>query len=66
MRNRGASGTQAFVKPVEAVFAYVAAQGNHANAAQQEVEQSAVRPSDVGFMALGTFNSHRWQSPVNL
>jgi hypothetical protein len=48
------------------MLADVAAQGHHANAAQQEIKQSVMRPPDVAFMALWAFNSHSWQSPENL
>jgi len=60
------SGADAFAKPEEAMFADVAAQGHHADAAQQKIKQSMMRPPDVAFMALRAFNSHSWQSPENL
>jgi len=66
MPNGSGSGSQASAEPVEAMFAEVAAQRHHADAAKQDVEQSAMRPPDVGFMALWTSNSHSWQSPENL
>jgi hypothetical protein len=48
------------------MLADVAAQGHHADAAQQEIKQSVMRPTDVAFMTLRAFNSHSWQSPENL
>jgi hypothetical protein len=57
---------QALAKAVEAVFADLAAQGHHADDAQQNVEQPVMRPPDIGFMALWTCDSHSWQSPENL
>jgi hypothetical protein len=60
------SRSDAFAKPEEAMLADIAPQGHHANAAQQEIIQSVMRPPDVAFMALRAFNSHSWQSPVNL
>ena len=64
--NGSGSATQALAEPEEAVFADVAAQGHHADAPQQEVEESAMRPPDVAFMTLWASNSHSWQSPENL
>jgi hypothetical protein len=60
-RNRSAS--QASAKPVEAVLADVAAQWDHADAAKDKIDQSAMRPPYVVFMALWTFNCHSWQAP---
>jgi hypothetical protein len=66
MPHGSGSGPQALAEPEEAMFAKVAAQGHHADAAQKKVQQSVVRPPDVGFMALWAFNSHSGQSPENL
>ncbi len=65
-RHGSGSGAEALAEPEEAVFADVAAQGHHADAPQQEVEQSAMRPPDVAFMTLWASNSHSRQSPENL
>jgi hypothetical protein len=54
MQNGSGSGTNASAKPEEAMFADVAAQGHHADAFQQEVEQSAMRPPNALFTALWT------------
>ena len=61
--NAGRSESQASAEPVEAVLADVAAQRNHADAAQYKIDQPAMRPPYVGLTALWTFNSHGWQSP---
>jgi hypothetical protein len=66
MRPGNKSGSDAFAEPEEAMLADVAAQGHHADAAQQKIKQSMMRPPDVAFMALRAFNSHNWQSPENL
>ena len=65
-RHGSGSGAEALAEPEEAVFADVAAQGHHADAPQQDVEESAMRPPDVAFMTLWASNSHSWQSPENL
>jgi hypothetical protein len=54
MQNRSGSGTEASAKPEEAMKAEVAAQRHHADAAQQEVEQSALRPPNASFTTLWT------------
>jgi hypothetical protein len=54
MQNRSGSGTETSAKPEEAMKAYVAAQGHHADAAQQEVEQSVLRHPNASFTTLWT------------
>lgn len=54
MYNRSESCTKASAKPEEAMCAEVAAQGHHADDAQQDIEQSAMRPPDTALTALWT------------
>jgi hypothetical protein len=65
MHDRSGSDTETSAKPEEAMKADVAAQRHHANAAQQEVEQSALRLPNASFTTLWTRNSHSQQSPEN-
>jgi hypothetical protein len=53
-------------KAEEAMLAQVAAQRDHPNPAQYEVENAAVRPANIRLAALWTVNSHGQQSPWNL
>jgi hypothetical protein len=54
MQNRSGSGTEASAKPEEAMFAKTAAQGHHADAFQQDVEQSAMRLPNALLTTLWT------------
>jgi hypothetical protein len=48
------------------MFTQVAAQRNHPDTSQDEIERAAMRPAHVGFAALRALDSHRQQSPWNL
>jgi hypothetical protein len=48
----------AFAEAEEAVLAQVAAQGNHPDAAEDEVEELTVRSADVRFTALRASEVH--------
>ena len=48
----------ASTKAKEAVFAEIAAKGHKPEASKEEIEESAVRPSDVRLAALGTCDCH--------
>ena len=51
-------GAEALAKAEEAVLADVAAQGNHADAAEDEIEEPAMRSADVWFTALRACDDH--------
>jgi hypothetical protein len=51
---RSGSGTEVSAKPEEAMFAKTAAQGHHADAFQQDVEQSAMRLPNALLTTLWT------------
>jgi hypothetical protein len=61
--NQRRSSIEAAAKPKETVFAHIAPQGHQADGSEDEVEQSALRPANVGFTALWTCNSHGQKSP---
>jgi hypothetical protein len=61
----GSGGVSAEAK--EAVFAEVAAKGHEPQASKEKIKESAMRPSDVRFAALGTCQCHNLKkSPENL